>query len=80
MAKIRAIDQGTVYDKTGRMRKLVRDIESGKHGAVTDIVCCIAHRDHNGRGIGVTAFHFGPGGAPTAHWILSTAKNSLEPA
>lgn len=37
-AKLRAIDQGTRYDITGQLRRLVRDLESGRHGQVKHVV------------------------------------------
>jgi hypothetical protein len=38
---IRAIDQGTSYDISAKLRKLAREIECGKHGEVRGIVCAI---------------------------------------
>lgn len=40
-SKIRPINKGTLYDISGRLRKLVHEIESGKHGEVTDLVASI---------------------------------------
>ena len=40
-SKLRPIDKGNIYDVTGKLRKLVHEIESGKHGDVTDVVCAI---------------------------------------
>jgi hypothetical protein len=37
-SKIRAIDQGTLYDVPGKLRRLVREIEKGDLGRVTDVV------------------------------------------
>lgn len=40
-AKLRPIDKGNVYDISGKLRRLVHQIESGKHGEVTDVVLAI---------------------------------------
>jgi hypothetical protein len=40
-AKLRQIDKGNCYDITRRMRKLIHEIESGKHGEVTDVVIAV---------------------------------------
>lgn len=40
-SKLRAIDKGTCYDVPGKLRRLVHEIESGKHGDVTDVVVAI---------------------------------------
>ena len=40
---IRAIDKGTCYDVPGKLRKLAREIEKGKHGevrgAIVGVIC-----------------------------------------
>jgi hypothetical protein len=40
-SKLRPINKGSVYDVTGKLRKLVHEIESGKHGDVTDVIAAI---------------------------------------
>ena len=39
--KLRPIDKGNIYDITGKLRRLVHEIESGKHGDVTDVIAAI---------------------------------------
>lgn len=72
---IRAIDRGTVYDLTGKLRWLTRDIESGKHGHITDVV--IISRAANGS---IGSFYFGNEPRERAHYMVSTVKNRLEPS
>jgi hypothetical protein len=40
-SKLRAIDRGNVYDITGKLRRLIHQIENGKHGKVTDVIAAI---------------------------------------
>jgi hypothetical protein len=40
-SKLRPINKGNVYDVTGKLRRLVHEIESGKLGEVTDVVAAI---------------------------------------
>lgn len=72
---IRAIDQGTPYDLTGKLRWLARDIESGKQGDITDIV--VITRERNGQ---IGSFGWGTGFRAQAHHMVSTVKNRLEPS
>lgn len=73
--KLRAIDRGTIYDVEGSLRKRIRGLRDGEDGDVTDAVLLLRNRDGK-----VTSFHFGPGGRERAHFMVSTAKNRLEPA
>ena len=68
---LRAIDQGTVYDLRGQLARESRKMP----GDVSDIV--MVERHHDGR---ITTFHWGAGGRETVHFMVSTAKNRLEPA
>jgi len=80
---IRAIDTGTVYDIPGNLRRLTRAIECGQEGRVTNLVVIFDtegtssewHLKQN-----VIVKHFGTGDRKDAHWLVSTAKNRLEPA
>jgi hypothetical protein len=59
-SRLRAIDQGTPYDATGRMVKWLRELRSGKLGRCTDVLMVarviIAE---NGEGTGGPAYeHF----------------------
>lgn len=76
-AKLRAIDKGTVYDVTGRMRSLVRRIESGEIRA-TDVII-VTHDAEKGY-TGITTHHYGPSSVEKSHWMLATALNRIEPA
>jgi hypothetical protein len=40
-SKLRPINKGSVYDVTGKLRKMVHEIESGKLGEVTDVIAAI---------------------------------------
>ena len=76
---IRAIHQGTRYDLTGNLRRIAREIERGQYGDVRNIVC--AFDTHSpGPNTGVKLFCWGNGGVADSHWILSTAKNRMEPS
>lgn len=68
---VRAIDRGTVYDIRGELLRASRGLST----EVTDVVMVERHRDGC-----IKTFHWGAGGRPTAHWMLSTAKNRVEPA
>ena len=39
--KLKPINKGTNYDITGKLRRLIHQIESGQHGKVTDVVLAI---------------------------------------
>ena len=47
-SKLRAIDSGSVYDVTGKLRRLVHQIESDKLGKVTDVIAAIRRVDGAG--------------------------------
>lgn len=44
-SKLRVIDRGNVYDVSGKLRKLVHEIESGKLGHVTDVIAAVRSVD-----------------------------------
>lgn len=72
---IRAIDQGPPYDLTGKMRWLARSIDRGDEGDITDVV--VITRARNGK---IGSFGWGPNFRETAHHMVSTVKNRLEPS
>jgi hypothetical protein len=72
---LRSIDSGTVYDVAGKVQWLQRQIAKGEEGDLTDVVICT--RDRDGR---MGLFHFGSGDKARAHYMLSSAKNRMEPA
>ena len=74
-SRIRAIDQGTVYDVVGSMRQVVRRIENGKEGRITDAIVIL--RGSNGS---IGSFHYGTGTRERSHYMVETVKNRLEPA
>lgn len=80
MAKLRAIDKGTRYDVTGCLRKFIRRIENGELKNVTDVLV-VARRIEglNGRKE-ITFHHYGSASTEEIHWMVSTAKNRIEPA
>jgi hypothetical protein len=69
---LRAIDQGTGYDVSGRLRRRVREIESGKYGRITDSVLLL--RSIKDGEVIFTEFCNGLGTQETyfymAHWAL----------
>lgn len=77
---LRAIDQSTRYDITGKMRKLQREIERGEHGEVRNMVVAFSTKNDNNASASVKMFHWGKGDEKDVHWILSTVKNRIEPA
>jgi hypothetical protein len=72
---IRAIDEGTPYDITGKMRWLARRIDHGDEGDITDVV--VITRNRNGQ---IGSFGWGTGFRAQAHHMVSTVKNRLEPS
>ena len=72
---IRAIDEGTPYDITGKMRWLARRIDHGEEGDITDVV--VITRNRNGQ---IGSFGWGTGFRAQAHHMVSTVKNRLEPS
>ena len=79
MGKLRAIDRGTRYDITGRMRKIIRDIENGE---IKPRNVLVITTESNGTNCmpKVVLYHLGPGLIEEAHWMLSTAKTRIEPS
>ena len=76
---IRAVNQGTRYDFSGNLRRITRSIERGEEGDVRDVVVLISCKNNNGSD-SVATYHWGNGSEEKAHWMLSTAKNRVEPA
>ena len=74
--RIRRIDRGTRYDITGNLRKLVRDIESGKLGQVRDIVFAI-RTIRVGGAIEVDTRHVGTGTMETALYTWEAARKDI---
>jgi hypothetical protein len=72
---IRAIDQGTPYDVTGKMRWLARRIDHGDEGDITDVIVITRNRNGN-----ISSFGWGPNFRATSHYMVSTVKNRLEPS
>lgn len=77
-AKLRAIDQGTRYDVAGKLRGIVRQIESGEMEA-RDVIL-LTRECENNRIPTVTMHHFGNGTIENIHWMLSTAQRRIEPS
>jgi len=77
-ASIRAIDQGTLYDVTGKLRQLTREIERGERGKVRNVVIILEQIKPDSTRIAVC--HYGESSRATAHWMTATALNRMEPA
>lgn len=82
--KIRTIDSGTVYDIPGNLRRLTRLVERGEEGRITNMIVIYDRQDVTSRDWQrqkeVVVKHYGIGDRRDAHWLISTAKNRLEPA
>ena len=80
MAKssLRAINKGTRYDITGKMRNLIRRIESGEI-APRDILVVTSEPTGPNRSNKIILHHMGFGSTEEIHWMLSTAKGRIEP-
>jgi hypothetical protein len=74
-SSIRAIDKGTIYDVTGKLRSITRTIERGEEGHITDAIVII-RRDNGSIG----SFHLGSGNRERTHHMVCTVQNRLEPA
>lgn len=74
---IRAIDQGTSYDVPGKLRHLVHQIETGKHGRVTDVVLAIRGIQHGK--IFIRLFYTGSSDMATLSQMIDyLKKDSME--
>jgi hypothetical protein len=71
-SNIRAIDQGTPYDVTGRMRRLVRDVEAGHYGEVTDAIVIL--RGKNGKSVNIQPFFYGKSETEVLYFMASRAQ------
>ena len=66
-SKLRPIDKGNVYDVTGKLRRLVHEIESGKHGEVTDVIAAIRRVDHGK--VGIHTIYLGTSQPEVLHYM-----------
>ena len=74
-SSIRAIDQGTLYDIPGKLRKLARAIENGEIGEVRDAVLILSNTSNQ-----ISSYALGKSDRIRAHWMVTTVKNRLEPS
>jgi hypothetical protein len=79
MSGIRAIDNGTRYDITGNLRRLTRDIENGEISP-RDVVIVATETTEMNKSATIILRHYGNGTIEDIHWMLSTAKNRIEPS
>jgi hypothetical protein len=79
MRKIQAINHNTRYDITAKLRRLVRRLESGEFAA-TDVVVVTREFTQPNASPRVELHHYGTASHEEIHWMLSTAKNRVEPA
>jgi hypothetical protein len=77
--KLQAIDKGTRYDVTGMLTQLTREISRGEHGEIGDVVVLLLEKKNN-CSPGIHMRHYGNGTMPDIHYMLSTAKNRVEPS
>lgn len=76
-ASIRAIDQGTKYDVSGRLRLLARQIERGEYGVTKNAIVILHSFSGFNGGVRINAYHFGTGDIPTAFYMLEAAKKVI---
>jgi hypothetical protein len=79
ISKLRVIDRGTRYDVSGKLRRLVRQIESGEIKP-RDVIVLTTETVRNNAGPRIIMHHYGTGTEADMHWILATAQNRIEPA
>lgn len=76
---LRIIDRGTRYDMSGKLRAIVREIETGEIKP-RDVIVLYREPFKNNHSARVGMRHFGTGSTEDLHWMLATAKNRIEPA
>lgn len=74
---LRAIDAGTRMDVPGQLRKLAREIEQGKHGAVTDVAGAV-RTVHPTQGVCSWGFHAGTGTVEHVTYMLRRYVAKME--
>jgi len=74
--KLRAIDNGTRYDVSGKLKQLARQVERGEHGDVRDAVVVIREKTRTG-GERIGAWHFGTGTIADALLTLEAGKSKI---
>ncbi len=77
--KLRAIDRGTRYDITGKMRSLIRRIESGEIQARDVVIITRETTEQRNCSPYIGMHHFGFGSVEDIHWMLATAQGRIEP-
>jgi hypothetical protein len=66
-SKLRVIDTGSVYDITGKLRTLIRQIENEKFGKATDVIAAI--RFIKGKKIGIETIYYGTSQSEVLHFM-----------
>jgi hypothetical protein len=66
-SKLRAIDSGNVYDITGKLRRLIHEIEGGKLGKVTDVIAAV--RNVQDSKVGIKTIFYGTSQAEILHYM-----------
>jgi hypothetical protein len=75
-SRLRPIDRGTYYDIPGRMRMLLRQIERGEWGKVTDVSVVLRYIKDDG--VRINSRHTGTGTTETYSYMLRSELNELE--
>lgn len=73
--KLRAIDQGTVYDIPGKLINLARQVRSGELQGVSDVM--VVAKTHEKDGYHYHVFGFGCGEPAVQHHMLATGAKRL---
>lgn len=76
-SKLHPIDRGTIYDVTGKMRKWIREMESGDNGDVTDVV--MAYRFVKDGRVGVRTKWLGRSQQEVLHWMAVVLQKDMVP-
>ncbi|MGA9668396.1 MAG: hypothetical protein WBQ94_04265 [Terracidiphilus sp.] len=77
-SKLRAIDKGTCYDIPGKLRRVVHEIESGKHGEVTDVILAIRCVRKNSR-VALTSIFTGKSQPEILHYMATYLVKEMQP-
>jgi len=72
---LRVIDKGSNYDITGKLRRLIHQIESGQHGKVTDVVLAI--RKVKGSQIKIGSMWLGTSQPEVLHYMACRLEKEM---
>ncbi len=80
-SKLRSIGAGTINDVGGSLQRFSRALNQGKHGDVRDVIIIARKMGAEPNCYPqIVMEHYGTGTIEAVHWMVSTAKNRIEPA